>query len=67
MVSCYVISLLETRLTRITGVRNPTACKNMCAMKVGDLAFFYASGGKGKLQPGITGIMEIVKTAEPDM
>lgn len=50
------------------GVRNPTACKNMRAMKVGDLAFFYASGAKGKaLQPGITGIMEVVKEHEPDM
>ena len=44
------------------GVRNPTACKNMREMRVGDLAFFYASGAKGKtLQPGITGIMEIIK------
>lgn len=32
-------------------------------MKKGDLAFFYASGGKN---PGIVGIMEIVKEHEPD-
>jgi predicted RNA-binding protein with PUA-like domain len=45
------------------GVRNPTASKNMRQMKQGDMAFFYASGGK---VPGITGIMEVVKEHEPD-
>ena len=39
----------------------------MKTMNVGDLAFFYASGGKKGRVPGITGIMEIVKEAEPDM
>ena len=48
------------------GVRNAVARNNMRAMKQGDLAFFYASQGKGKLQPGITGIMEIVREAEAD-
>ncbi|EGP87811.1 uncharacterized protein MYCGRDRAFT_26867, partial [Zymoseptoria tritici IPO323] len=48
------------------GVRNATAAKNMRAMKVGDLAFFYASGGKQGRKPGIVGIMEIVKAAEID-
>lgn len=48
------------------GVRNTVARNNMRAMKVGDLAFFYASQSKGKLQPGITGIMEIVSGPEPD-
>nr|OQO12541.1 hypothetical protein B0A51_16928 [Rachicladosporium sp. CCFEE 5018] len=48
------------------GVRNLVARNNMRAMSKGDLAFFYASQGKGKLQPGITGIMEIVKEAEAD-
>jgi len=43
------------------GVRNAVACKNMREMKQGDQAFFYASGGKKGLVPGITGIMEIVK------
>jgi predicted RNA-binding protein with PUA-like domain len=32
-------------------------------MKLGDLAFFYASQGKN---PGITGIVEVVKEHEPD-
>lgn len=39
------------------GVRNVVACKNMKDMKLGDLAFFYASGGKGGNVPGIVGIM----------
>lgn len=38
----------------------------MRAMKQGDLAFFYASGGKSGRKPGIVGIMEIVKESEPD-
>ena len=38
----------------------------MKTMNVGDLAFFYASGGKKGREPGITGIMEIVKEAEAD-
>jgi len=45
------------------GVRNMVARNNMRAMKLGDLAFFYASQGKN---PGITGIVEIVKEHEPD-
>lgn len=45
------------------GVRNMVARNNMRAMKLGDLAFFYASQGK---HPGITGIIEIVKEHEPD-
>ncbi|QIW97507.1 hypothetical protein AMS68_003025 [Peltaster fructicola] len=48
------------------GVRNVVARNNMRAMKKGDLAFFYASGGSGKLKPGITGIMEVVKEHEAD-
>lgn len=48
------------------GVRNMVARNNMRAMKKGDLAFFYASQGKGKLQPGITGIVEVVREHEPD-
>lgn len=35
-------------------------------MKLGDLAFFYASGGKQGRLPGITGIMEVVKEHEVD-
>ena len=49
------------------GVRNAVACKNMKQMKLGDLAFFYASGGKKGRSPGITGVMEVVREAEPDM
>lgn len=48
------------------GVRNPTAAKNMRQMKKGDLAFFYASGGKSGRKPGIVGIMEVVREHEPD-
>ncbi|EME48521.1 hypothetical protein DOTSEDRAFT_39859 [Dothistroma septosporum NZE10] len=48
------------------GVRNPKAAMNMRNMRVGDMAFFYASGGKQGRKPGITGIMEIVSKAEPD-
>ena len=51
----------------VTGVRNPAAAKNMRAMKKGDLAFFYASGGKQGRSPGITGIMEIVSEAQFDV
>ena len=36
-------------------------------MKLGDLAFFYASGGKKGRLPGITGIMEVVGESEPDL
>ncbi|KAK3661184.1 hypothetical protein LTR56_000307 [Elasticomyces elasticus] len=49
------------------GVRNPLAAKNMRAMQIGDLAFFYASGGKQGRAPGITGLMEIVSAAEHDI
>ncbi|KAK5700574.1 hypothetical protein LTR97_005091 [Elasticomyces elasticus] len=49
------------------GVRNPLAAKNMRAMQIGDLAFFYASGGKQGRTPGITGLMEIVSAAEHDI
>jgi predicted RNA-binding protein with PUA-like domain len=48
------------------GVRNHVAANNMRAMKIGDLAFFYASGGKAGRSPGIVGIMEIVSEAAPD-
>lgn len=48
------------------GVRNFAAAKNMRAMRTGDLAFFYASGGKQGRKPGIVGIMEIVYGARPD-
>lgn len=44
------------------GVRNYQARNFMRAMKVGDLAFFYHSGGK----PEIAGLVEIVTEAYPD-
>ncbi|KAI7657963.1 hypothetical protein KC318_g11509, partial [Hortaea werneckii] len=48
------------------GVRNYSAANNMREMKKGDLAFFYASGGKKGRTPGIVGIMEVVEEARPD-
>ncbi|RMY78010.1 hypothetical protein D0862_13451 [Hortaea werneckii] len=48
------------------GVRNYSAANNMREMKKGDLAFFYASGGKKGRTPGIVGIMEVVQEARPD-
>lgn len=48
------------------GVRNPVAAKHMREMKTGDLAFFYASGGKQGRTPGIVGLMEVVEEAKPD-
>ncbi|TKA72444.1 hypothetical protein B0A55_08000 [Friedmanniomyces simplex] len=49
------------------GVRNHVAAKNMRAMRKGELAFFYASGGKQGRTPGIVGIMEVVSEAEHDV
>ncbi|KEF63215.1 uncharacterized protein A1O9_01192 [Exophiala aquamarina CBS 119918] len=40
------------------GVRNPVARNNMCAMRKGDLAFFYHSNCA---VPGIAGVMRIVE------
>lgn len=45
------------------GVRNHVAKKNMMAMKIGDLAFFYHSNCK---VPGVAGVMEIVQESSPD-
>jgi predicted RNA-binding protein with PUA-like domain len=44
------------------GVRNHQAANNMKAMKVGDRAFFYHSGG----ERAIVGIVRVVKTYYPD-
>ncbi|KAK3997826.1 hypothetical protein QBC44DRAFT_314518 [Cladorrhinum sp. PSN332] len=46
------------------GIRNYAARNNLRAMKKGDLAFFYHSNCK---EPGIVGIMEIVKEHSPDL
>lgn len=45
-----------------TGVRNAVAAKNMRAMKKGDLAFFYHTGG----EKAIVGIVEIITDPYPD-
>lgn len=44
------------------GVRNFQARKNLQAMHVGDLAFFYHSGSERRLM----GLVKIVKSAYPD-
>ncbi|HVO14706.1 MAG TPA: EVE domain-containing protein [Alphaproteobacteria bacterium] len=44
------------------GVRNHTAKQNMMAMKRGDRAFFYHSGGERQ----IVGIVEVAREAYPD-
>jgi len=45
-----------------TGVRNFQARKNMKAMKLGDLGFFYHSGES----KAIVGIVEVIRLAHPD-
>jgi predicted RNA-binding protein with PUA-like domain len=45
-----------------TGVRNHTAQRNLRAMKVGDLAFFYHSGDEKR----ILGIVEVIREAYAD-
>lgn len=45
------------------GVRNPQACKNMRAMRTGDLGFFYHSNAKPS---GVAGILRIVEEAQVD-
>ncbi|KAJ4332964.1 hypothetical protein N0V85_009946, partial [Neurospora sp. IMI 360204] len=45
------------------GIRNYSARNNLRSMRRGDLAFFYHSNCAN---PGIVGVMEIVKEAEED-
>jgi len=45
------------------GVRNPQACKNMRAMRKGDLGFFYHSNAKPS---GVAGILRVVEEAKVD-
>lgn len=45
-----------------TGVRNHQAKAHLVAMKKGDLAFFYHSGG----EKAVVGIVEVLKPAYPD-
>jgi predicted RNA-binding protein with PUA-like domain len=44
------------------GVRNALAQKNMRAMKIGDLAFFYHSGDEKR----IVGVVKVVSEIHPD-
>ncbi|KAF9737653.1 hypothetical protein PMIN06_010343 [Paraphaeosphaeria minitans] len=46
-----------------SGVRNPQACKNMRAMRKGDLGLFYHSNGKPS---GVAGILRVVEEAKVD-
>lgn len=48
--------------TEWDGVRNPAARLHLKAMKAGDEAFFYHSGG----ERSVVGIMRIAREAEPD-
>ena len=45
-----------------TGVRNPIARNNMRAMKKGDLAFFYHTGG----EKAVVGVVKVIRDAYPD-
>ena len=45
-----------------TGVRNHQARRNLEAMRVGDLAFFYHSGAGRE----VVGVVEVVREAYPD-
>jgi len=54
---------LPNRTTHWDGVRNYQARNFIREMKKGDLAFFYHSGGP---EPGVLGIVEIVREAYPD-
>ena len=62
----FSIDHLRARANRTEhwdGVRNFQARNFMRAMKVGDRAFFYHSSCP---EPGIAGIIEIVRAAQPD-
>ena len=48
--------------TEWDGVRNPAARLHLKAMKIGDEAFFYHSGG----ERSVVGIMRIAREAGPD-
>lgn len=62
--SVFSIDDLETKKTSLwDGVRNYQARNFMREMQAGDQVFFYHSSCP---EPGIVGVMEIVKTAYPD-
>ncbi|MEI6510793.1 MAG: EVE domain-containing protein [Candidatus Uhrbacteria bacterium] len=54
--------LVQDKRTSWTGVRNYLARNTLRAMRVGDLAFVYHSGG----EKAIKGIAKIVRAAYPD-
>jgi predicted RNA-binding protein with PUA-like domain len=71
--------LVKDGATRWDGVRNPQARNNLQAMRAGDLALFYHSGGKrpkgarSEAKPSgadagrqIVGVAKVVKAAYPD-
>ncbi len=53
---------VEKKVTSWDGVRNYQASNNLKAMKMGDFALFYHSGGERQ----IMGIVEVSKTYYPD-
>ena len=53
---------MEAGVAEWDGVRNHQACNNMKAMKVGDQAFFYHSGG----ERAVVGILEVAREYYPD-
>ncbi len=55
--------LEREKRTEWSGVRNFQARNFMKTMKLGDLGFFYHSNTK---EPGIAGIVEVVREAYPD-
>ncbi len=61
--SIYDLMAEDEQTAEWNGVRSREARNNLKAMQIGDLAFFYHSSCR---EPGIAGIIEIVKTAYPD-
>ncbi|GBD43941.1 hypothetical protein HRbin40_01424 [bacterium HR40] len=55
-------ALLRDGRTDWDGVRNHQAARNMRAMRVGDLAFFYRS----VKDPALVGVVRVVREAWPD-
>lgn len=53
---------MKEKKTCWNGIRNYQARNNMAKMKVGDIAFFYYSGGVCQ----IIGLVKIIKEAYPD-
>ena len=63
--SDYSIADMEREGTTVwDGVRNPTARKNLRAMRVGDRALFYHSSAGSRT--GVAGVVTVCKPAYPD-